>query len=64
MIRTVFRPLIAVLTLAVPTGAQEMSDFLAGADVLTREALVRAVRDRNPYLEAARPAWRAARARV
>ncbi|RPH57901.1 TolC family protein [bacterium] len=64
MIRTVSRSLILVLALALPAGAQEMSDPLADADVLTREALVQAVRDRNPNLEAARHAWRAARARV
>jgi cobalt-zinc-cadmium efflux system outer membrane protein len=64
MIRTVLRSFLLFLALAVPAGAQEMSDPLAGAGVLTREALVQAVRDRNPNLEAARHAWRAARARV
>lgn len=64
MLRTVSRSLILLLALAVPAGAQETSDPLAGAAVLTREALVQAVRDRNPNLEAARQAWRAARARV
>ena len=63
MLRTALSSLI-LLALAVPAGAQETSDPLAGASVLTREALVQAVRDRNPNLEAARHAWRAARARV
>jgi cobalt-zinc-cadmium efflux system outer membrane protein len=64
MLRTAFPSPILLLALAVPAGAQETSDPLAGAGVLTRDALVEAVRDRNPNLEAARHAWRAARARV
>jgi outer membrane protein, heavy metal efflux system len=42
-----------------PAGA----DLFAGETVLRREALLRAVRDRNPNLAAARSAWQAALAR-
>lgn len=44
--------------------AAPADDPFAGAGRLEREALVRAVLERNPSLEAARMAWRAARERV
>ncbi|HEU4429249.1 MAG TPA: TolC family protein [Myxococcota bacterium] len=43
--------------------ARAMDDPFAGTAVLSRDALVRAVLERNPGIDAARSAWRAALAR-
>jgi outer membrane protein TolC len=66
-VRKTSQPLIFLLLLAAPGAAQQdvprPEDPLAGAAVLDREALLAAVRERNPSLEAARQAWQAATAR-
>jgi outer membrane protein TolC len=46
-----------------PQTAPAADDPFTGAAVLEREALVRAVLDRNPTVDAARAAWRAAEAK-
>ncbi|HEX6900599.1 MAG TPA: TolC family protein [Thermoanaerobaculia bacterium] len=51
-----------LLLIAVPLAAQDDDPF-ASQPRLDREALVRAVLERNPNLQAAREAWRAAAAR-
>lgn len=50
------------VTLVVAAPAQANSDLFAGMATLERESLVRAVLERNPTIEAARAAWRAAAA--
>lgn len=58
--------LFILVPITVPGVAQstaEGADPLAGLDRLHRDVLVRAVLERNPSLEAARQAWRAAAAR-
>jgi cobalt-zinc-cadmium efflux system outer membrane protein len=58
------RFILALLLLALPAAAQPTDpDPFAGAATLDRAALTAAVRERNPTLEAARLAWRAAAAR-
>lgn len=54
----------SLLLAAGALAAQETDDLFAGAPVLEREALAAAVAARNPSLEAARQAWRAATARA
>ena len=58
-------PIVLLLAPAAPAAAQAAGDDdpLAGLGVLQRDDLVRAVLERNPGLESARQAWRAAAAR-
>lgn len=67
MLGRAFRFGFFILVLMTVPGAAhstaEGDDPLAGLDRLQRDVLVRAVLERNPSLEAARQAWRAAAAR-
>lgn len=54
---------LVLLTLPGAVYGAEGEDPLAGLSVLSRNLLVRTVLERNPSLEAARQAWRAAAAR-
>jgi cobalt-zinc-cadmium efflux system outer membrane protein len=58
-----YRLAFSLLLLSAPLTAQE-PDLFAGAPALDRETLAAAVAARNPSLEAARHAWRAASARA